>query len=151
MQWLSITGNHQVLIVWLQTSIIAPSSVKWRLMTLWHVVWFLIVGLKLRMLGVTKAKLAPLVKPQLMKYKTHIVPLVRKKGSIPIVLHYPILHLHLNPLRPNVSMYILHAVRFTFPKVLMRRICLVKSIFGDHVLHSHDCDVWFRADIVRRN
>ncbi|RMX50193.1 hypothetical protein pdam_00004800 [Pocillopora damicornis] len=33
-------------------------------------------GLKLRMLGVTKAKLAPLVKPQLMKYKTHIVPLL---------------------------------------------------------------------------
>ena len=99
---------------------------------------FLIVGLKLRMLGVTKAKLAPLVKPQLMKYKTHIVPLVRKKDSIPIVLHYLILHLHLNPLRPNVSMYILHAVRFTFPKVLMRRICLVESIFGDHVLHSHD-------------
>ena len=86
-----------------------------------------------------------------MKYKTHIVPLVRKKGNTPIVLHYLILHLHLNPLRPNISMHILHTVRFTFPKVLMRRICLVESIFGDHVLHSHDRDVRFRADIVRRN
>lgn len=33
-------------------------------------------GLRLRMLGVTKAKLAPLVKPQLLKFKTQIVPLV---------------------------------------------------------------------------
>ena len=58
-----------------------------------------------------------------------------------------------NPLQPNISMHILHTVLYTSPKVLTRRICLrIKSFFfGDHSLYSHDLNVWFRADIVRRN
>ena len=34
------------------------------------------------------------------------------------------LKLHLNHLHPYISMYILHTVLYTFPKVLARRICL---------------------------
>ena len=30
-----------------------------------------------------------------------------------------------NPLRPNISKHILHTVLYTFPKVLIRRICLL--------------------------
>ena len=31
-------------------------------------------------------------------------------------------------------------------------VCQSKSFFpGDHFLNSHDCNVWFRGDIVRRN
>ena len=37
----------------------------------------LIIGLRLRMLGISKAKLKPIVKPHLMRMKTTIVPLVR--------------------------------------------------------------------------
>ena len=37
----------------------------------------LIIGLRLRMLGISKAKLKPIVKPHLMGMKTTIVPLVR--------------------------------------------------------------------------
>ena len=37
----------------------------------------LIIGLRLRMLGISKAKLKPIVKPHLMSMKTTIVPLVR--------------------------------------------------------------------------
>ena len=53
-----------------------------------------------------------------------------------------------NPLQPNISMYILHTVLFTSPKVLTRRICLtIKSFFfGDHSLYSHNLNVWFRGD-----
>ena len=37
----------------------------------------------------------------------------------------------LNPLHPNISMHILHAVLHTFPDVLTRRICLtLKSFFS---------------------
>ena len=37
----------------------------------------------------------------------------------------------LNPLHPNISMHILHTVRYTFPKVLTRRIFLtIKSFFS---------------------
>ena len=41
-----------------------------------------------------------------------------------------------HPLHPNISMYILHTVLFTFPKVLARRICLTikRYFFGDHFL-----------------
>ena len=46
-----------------------------------------------------------------------------------------------NPLHPNNSMLI----PSKFPKVLTRRIV------GDHFLHSHDLNLWFRGDIVRRN
>ena len=35
-----------------------------------------------------------------------------------------------NPLRPKISMHILHTALNTFPKVLTRRICLpIKSLF----------------------
>ena len=53
-----------------------------------------------------------------------------------------------NPLQPNISMYILHTVLFTSPKVLTRRICLtIKSFFfGDHSPYSHNLNVWFRGD-----
>ena len=30
-----------------------------------------------------------------------------------------------NPLRPNISKHILHTVLYTFPKVLIRRLCLL--------------------------
>ena len=36
-----------------------------------------------------------------------------------------------NPLHPNISIDILHIVIYTFPKELMRRICLtIKSFFS---------------------
>ena len=36
-----------------------------------------------------------------------------------------------NPLHPNISMYILHTVLYTFPKELTRRICLtIKDFLG---------------------
>ena len=31
---------------------------------------------------------------------------------------------HINPLRPNISIQILHTLLYTFPLVLTRRICL---------------------------
>ena len=48
-----------------------------------------------------------------------------------------------NPLHPNISMYILHTVLYTSPKVLTRRIYLrIKSFFfGDHSLYSHNLNV----------
>ena len=50
-------------------------------------------------------------------------------------------------------MNILHAVLYTFFKVLIRIICLtIKSFLnGDHFLYSHDLNVRFIGDIVRRN
>ena len=51
------------------------------------------------------------------------------------------------PLQPNISMYILHTVLYTFPKVLTR----ASSVCGDHFHHSHELNVYFRCDIVRRN
>ena len=40
-------------------------------------------------------------------------------------------NLPVNPLHPNISMYILHTVLCTFPKVLTRRICVtVKGCFS---------------------
>ena len=40
-------------------------------------------------------------------------------------------HFILNPLHPNISMYILHTVLYIFPNVLTRRICLaIKSFFS---------------------
>ena len=57
------------------------------------------------------------------------------------------------PLHPNISMHILHTVLYTFFNVLIRRICLtIKSFLVDnHFLYSHDLNVRFRGDIVRRN
>ena len=38
---------------------------------------------------------------------------------------------HFSSLHPNISMYILHTVLYTFSKVLTRRICLtIKSFFS---------------------
>ena len=61
--------------------------------------------------------------------------------------------LQMNPKHPNISMDILHTVPYTVPKVLTRRICLtIKSFFfNDHFLYSHDLNVWFRGDTVKRN
>ena len=57
-----------------------------------------------------------------------------------------------NPEHLKLSMHIFHTVLYTFPMVLTRRICLKnKSLVGDHFLYSHDLNVWFRDDIVRRN
>ena len=41
-----------------------------------------------------------------------------------------------NPFHPNVRMHILHTAYYTFPKVLIRRICLtIKSfLVGDYFL-----------------
>ena len=51
--------------------------------------------------------------------------------------------LNINPaLHPNISLYILLTVLYTFPKVLTRRICLIiKSFIGDHFLYSRDLNV----------
>ena len=51
-----------------------------------------------------------------------------------------LLYYTLNPLHPNISMYILHTILFTFPKVLTRRIYFtIKSfLVGDHFLYSSD-------------
>ena len=41
------------------------------------------------------------------------------------------LQLLLNPLLPNISMYILHTLLYKLPKVLTRRICvIIKSFFS---------------------
>ena len=49
-------------------------------------------------------------------------------------------------------MHILHTVLYTFPKVLIRRVFQSRaSLVGNHFLYSHDLNVWFRWDIVRRN
>ena len=54
---------------------------------------------------------------------------------------------------PKISMHILHTDLYTYPKVLMRRICWKSraSFVGDHFLYSHKFNVRFRVDIVRRN
>ena len=47
------------------------------------------------------------------------------------LVSFSIQSVHLNPLRPNISMHILHTVLCTFPKVLTGRICLtVKRVFN---------------------
>ena len=58
-----------------------------------------------------------------------------------------------SPLHPLIRMHCLHTVLYTFPKVLTRTICLTvrASLVGDHLLYSHDLNVWFRGDVVRRN
>ena len=59
----------------------------------------------------------------------------------------------LNPLYPSISKHILHTALYTFPEVLTRRFCLLNkaSFVGNHFLHSHDLNVWFRGDIEGRN
>ena len=57
------------------------------------------------------------------------------------------------PLHPYISMPILNTVHYTFPEELTKRICLKLTAWpvGDHFHYSCDPNVWFRADIVRRN
>ena len=46
-----------------------------------------------------------------------------------------------SPQNPNISMQIPHADLHTFPKMLVRRICLtitIVSFVGDHFPHSRD-------------
>ena len=49
---------------------------------------------------------------------------------------------HMNPLHINISIYILHTVLYTFPKVLTGRIhffiILRASLVGDYFLYSCD-------------
>ena len=56
---------------------------------------------------------------------------------------------HLNS---NISIYILHNFIPTFLKLLTRRICLTikASLVGDHFLYSHDLNVWFWGDVLKR-
>ena len=43
-------------------------------------------------------------------------------------------------------MHILHTVLYTFPKELIRRICLIiKNLVGDHFLYSPVLDVLFTS------
>ena len=53
----------------------------------------------------------------------------------------------------SVHVHILCTVLYTFPEVWTRRI-FEKSTFslvGDHFLYSHDLNVWFKGETVRRN
>ena len=60
--------------------------------------------------------------------------------------------LNINPLNPNISLHILLTVLYTFPKVLIRRFCLIikASLVGDHFLYYCDLNVYIRGDILRR-
>ena len=60
---------------------------------------------------------------------------------------------NLNPLYPKISVHILHTVLKSFPKVLMRRICLtIRSFFGWRSFPLFPWhDVGFSGDFVRRN
>ena len=59
--------------------------------------------------------------------------------SIPSDL-YGNLPVPINPLHPNISIYTLHTLLYTFPLVLTRRMYLTikVSLVGDHFLYSHD-------------
>ena len=52
-----------------------------------------------------------------------------------------------NPLHPNNSIYTRHTGPYTFPGVLMRRICFTiqtrASLVGDHFLYSLHLNVFF--------
>ena len=58
-----------------------------------------------------------------------------------------------DPLKPNISMHILHTVLYTFSYVLPRRICLTikASLVGDHFFYSPDLSVRFKGDLTERN
>ena len=53
----------------------------------------------------------------------------------------------------NYQYAFLHAVLYTFPMLLRRRICLTIKMFlvGDHFLYSHELYVSFSHDAIRRN
>ena len=50
-------------------------------------------------------------------------------------------------------MHILNTVLYTFPKALTGEFVYQSKALsiGDHFLHSHDLNVGFSGDIVRRN
>ena len=57
-----------------------------------------------------------------------------------------------NSLHPNISLQVFHTVLYTFPMVLIMRICLTKNFSSlDHFLYSCDLNVWFKGDTVGRN
>ena len=60
---------------------------------------------------------------------------------------------YFDPLHPNISIHIFHTALFTFVMVLARRIYLITkaTVVGDHFLHSHNLDVCFSSNTVRRN
>lgn len=57
-----------------------------------------------------------------------------------------------NPLYPSISMHFLLTVFYRFPMVLTRRILFtITSSFGNHFLYSHELNIWFSRNNVRRN
>ena len=54
-----------------------------------------------------------------------------------------------NPLQPNISMYFVHIVLHTFPKMLKGRICL-SSVVGDHFLFSHNLQQWYCKEMKKQ-
>ena len=65
-----------------------------------------------------------------------------------ILLTKKLLHRHnlgnyFSALHPNISLYILLTVLYTFPKVLIRRISVIikASLVGDHFLYYRDLNV----------
>ena len=57
------------------------------------------------------------------------------------------------PLHPNISIYILNTLLFTFPLVLTRRIHLTikASVVDDHFLSAHDLKEGFSSFSVRQS
>ena len=60
---------------------------------------------------------------------------------------------HLNPFHPYISMHILHTVLYTFLQFWKGELLQQSraSLVSDQVLYSHDQNVLFRGDIMRRN
>ena len=40
-------------------------------------------------------------------------------------------YISVGPFHPNISMHILHTVPYTFPKVLVRRICFIIQSYSN--------------------
>ena len=85
----------------------------------------LIIGLRLRMLGISKAKLKPIVKPHLMSMKTTIVPLVRqlfiKKNQ------YKLLQL-LFQLQDNLHPKLFHLIFLCIPVFVFQLLSSIESM-----------------------
>ena len=83
--------------------------------------------------------------------KTHSVTILPECHHSEVFLNKTLQSL--NPLHAYISLHILLTVLYTFLKGLKRRVCLtVKgSLIVDHFPYSHDLNVLFRVDIVRRN
>ena len=76
-----------------------------------------------------------------LKMNTSYPVLTPNKGSLVSRLLGGVMLL--DPLHPDISMYILLTVLYIFPGVLTRRICLKSRalLIGDHFLDSHDLNV----------